>query len=225
MSSRHLIVLTGIDGSGKTTQADLLVESLRKDGREVSYVWSRWVPTFLRPLVKKLNKRFSEQPEKSSNDITELKKRKQNYLKNPLVQWLWLLVFFIDYGLQILFKIRVRLFLKKQIMICDRIFYDSLIDQVISLGESKEWLINDLNSFWMKIFFPEPDLVFYIDCPEDIAFSRKSDIYTPDIEYHRVRRKLYLKLTDKYNWIKIDGTQSVDEIAVEIKDRVYKQLV
>jgi dTMP kinase len=220
MSSRYLIVITGIDGSGKTTQADMLVESLKKDGREVSYVWSRWVPSFLRPLVKKLKKDESKRPENTSDNIIALKKRKQNILKNPVIQWFWLGAFFIDYGLQIFVKIRIRFILKKQIIISDRIFYDSLIDQVIGLGESKGWLINSLDSFWMRIFFPKPDMVFYIDCPEEIAFQRKQDIFTPDIKHHRDRRKLYLKLTEKYHWIKIDGTLSVDEIANQIKGRV-----
>lgn len=224
MSRRYLIVITGIDGSGKTTQAELLVKSLKEDGREVAYVWSRWVPSFLRPLVKKIKKDELKQPEKASDKISALKARKQKFLKNPIIQWLWLGAFFLDYGLQIFAKIRIRLLFNKQIIISDRIFYDSLIDQVVGLGESKDWLINSMNTFWMRIVFPTPDMVFYIDCPEEIAFSRKQDSFTPDIEYHIKRRKLYINLAEKYNWIIIDGTLPVDEIATQIESRVNKGL-
>lgn len=224
MSSR-LIVITGIDGSGKTTQAKLLVERLEKEGSEVSYVWSRWVPSFLRPLVKKLKRDEVECPEETNKNIHSLKKIKQIILKNQLIQWLWLGIFFIDYGLQIFVKIRTQLFFKNKIIVSDRIYYDSLIDQVIGLGKSKEWLIHNLNSFWMRIFFPKPDMVIYIDCPEDVAFSRKQDIFTPDIEYHRTRRNLYLQLAGTYHWLVIDGTLSIDEIAAEIKDITYKKIL
>ncbi len=223
MSSGYLIVFTGMDGSGKTTQANLLVEGLKKDGVEVSYVWCRWEPFFLRPLVKKLKKDASRNQENTNYNINTLKERKRKFLKYPIIQWLWLGFFFIDYGLQIFKKIRVRLF-KKQIIVSDRIFYDSLVDQVIGLGENKRWLLNSLNSFRMRIIFPKPDMVFCIDCPEEVAFSRKHDIFTPNIGYLKDRRKLYLELVDKYEWIKIDGTLPVDEIAVQIKDEVYNRL-
>lgn len=129
--------------------------------------------------------------------------------------------FFIDYGLQIFVKIHLGL-LKKRFIVSDRMFYDSVIDQAINLGKRKDWLLDSLDSFWMKILFPKPNIVIYVDCPEDIAFLRKND--APDIEYLKDRRELYLKLADRYRWIKIEGTLPVDEIAVQIKDKVYKRL-
>ncbi len=219
MKKGYLIVFTGIDGSGKTTQANLLVETLRKDSMDVSYVWSRWEPLFLRPLIKKWKNNAIKSVAKSNHKNNGVKDIKQKLLSNPIYRWLWLISFFIDYGLQIFIKIRIRL-LKKQLIISDRIFYDSVIDQAINLGKRKDWLLDSLDSFWMKIIFPKPDLVIHIDCPEHIAFSRKND--APDIEYLKNRRKLYLKLADKYRWIKIDGILSVDEIAGQIREQVYK---
>ena len=221
MKKGYLIVFTGIDGSGKTTQSKLLVESLQKDGIDVSYVWSRWEPLFLRPLINRWRYKVTKGATKSNSESDKIKDKKKSLLSNPIFRWLWLVAFLIDYGLQIFVKIRIGL-LKKQIIISDRIFYDSVIDQAINLGSKKDWLLGTLDSSWLRLLFPEPDVVLYVDCPEDIAFSRKND--APNIEYLAERRKLYLKLADKYKWSKIDGTLSVDEIAVQIKDNVHKKL-
>lgn len=215
----YLIVFTGIDGSGKTTQANVLVESLKQDNLCVSYVWSRWEPLLLRPFIKRWKSKIVGVAELNAGGST-IKIKKQRMLSNPLFRWLWLTLFFIDYGFQIVRKIRLRL-LKKQIIISDRIFYDSVIDQAINLGKRREWLLDSLDSFWIKIIFPIPDLVIYVDCPEDIAFSRKKEA---DIEYLAERRKLYTRLARKYDWIIVDGTLSADEVAVQIKDAVYKKI-
>ena len=223
MSRGYLIVFTGIDGSGKTTQAKLLVKNLKNEGLNVSYVYSRWKQLSLRHLIRiwksNITKSLSESGAKKDNNI--IKRKKQKLLNNPIFRWLWLISFFIDYGLQIFIKIRIKLF-RNRLIVSDRIFYDSIIDQAVNLGERKNLLLDCLDSFWMKVFFPKPDIVIYIDCPEDIAFSRKND--TPDIEYLTERRRLYIKLADKYGWIKIDGTLPLDEVAVKIKNTFYNQL-
>ncbi len=74
----------------------------------------------------------------------------------------------------------------------------------------------------MNIIFPVPDVVIYIDCPGEIAFARKDD--APDVEYLTDRRAIYKQLAEKYGWVEIDGTNSVDDIAAQVKDIVYQKL-
>ena len=221
MSKGHLIAFTGVDGSGKTTQAKLLVENLKRNGLKPLYVWGRWDPLFLWPLINKWESNITKNTDKLNHGIAKIKNGKQNFLSNPVFRHLWITSFFIDYGLQIFAKIRIKL-IKKQLIISDRIFYDSVIDQAVDLGKRKNCLLDGLENFWIKILFPKPDLVIYVDCPEHIAFSRKTDI--PDIAYIKDRRELYLKLADRYGWVKIDGTLPIDEIASQVKDRVRSRL-
>jgi dTMP kinase len=224
MKKGILVVFTGIDGSGKTTQAKLLVKDLKDRGVNVSYVWCRWEPLIIKPFIRIWKqKKGRKWQENKAQSYRVMQRDKERMLRNPIYRSLWLFSFFIDYGLQIFLKIRIRL-LRKRLIISDRIFYDSIIDQAINLGKKRNGLLNSLDSFWIKIFFPEPDMVIYIDCPEEIAFSRKHDIFIPDMEYLKERRKLYMELVDRYGWIKIDGTLPVDEIADQIKDKVYKRL-
>lgn len=223
MGRNNLIVFTGIDGSGKTTQAELLIEGMNDDGIGVSYVWSRWKPFLLRPIINRWKRNVSGDVNKAiqNSNYNKIEGEKQKLLNNPLFRWLWLAAFFIDYGLQIFIKIRLKLFCNK-LIISDRIFYDSIIDQAINLGKRKDRLLDNLDTWWMRLLFPRPDLVIFIDCPEDIAFSRKDD--APNIEYLENRRNLYLELADRYGWVKLDGSLALEDIAVQIKDIVYKRL-
>lgn len=214
-------MFTGIDGSGKTTQAKILLESLRKDGIEASYVWCRWEPLLLRYLMNRWKKNIKEGTEGSDCNSVIRKNKKKKLLSNPVLRWLWLFSFFIDYGLQILVKVRSKMF-QRRLVISDRMYYDAVVDQALNLSERKDLLINSINSFWVRLFFPRPDLVMWFDCPEEIALSRKSD--TENIEYLIERRGLYKDLGERCGWIKIDGTLPVMEIASTIKDIVYEKL-
>lgn len=223
MRRKKIVAFTGIDGSGKTTQAKLLFEILEKNNVRADFIRSKWEPTILRPLINRWKRRSSADITGVSNNDADGKKRKQRLLNIPLIRHLWLAAFFLDYGLQIFLKIRSRLF-SSGLIISDRIYYDSIIDQAVNLGEKKSILLDKLDSFWMGIVFPKPDIVLYIDCPEDIAFSRKRDKYTPNIEYLTDRRRLYLELADRYSWVKINGTLPVEKIAADIKKRIYIEL-
>ena len=215
-----LVVFTGIDGSGKTTQASLLVEELQQKKITVSYVWSRWSP-YLLPLINRWKKSINGDTQDVKHEFNnKIKDGKMKILNNPTYRYLWLTYFFIDYGIQIFLKIRLRLW-KKQVIISDRIFYDSIIDQAINLEQKKDWLLDNLKSFWMKLLFPDPDMVIYIDCPPDVAFSRKQDA---PLDYLEERRALYLVIAKKYSWNMIDGTGSVSNIALQVRDKVYNKL-
>ena len=222
MNKGHLIVFCGIDGSGKTTQAQLLINELMRKGFPASYVWMRWEQVLVRPLTRKWKSSIKKETGHSDGRAKENKKKKHKLLSNPFFRRLWLAAFFIDYGLQILFRLRVRL-MRKELIVSDRMFYDSVIDQAINLGSNRDWLLNNLNSSWMRIIFPQPDIVLYIDCPGEIAFRRKDD--APDLEYLTDRRELYRQLAERYEWVQLDGTQPIDEIAAQVRDIVCTKIL
>ena len=175
MNKGYLIAFTGIDGSGKTTHAELLVKSLKESGVNVSQIWSGWNPFFLRFLIKRWQKRKGNTVSSNKGAYRNSKTLEgKRLLNNLFFRWIWLSYFFVDYGLQLFVKIRLSL-MRRRTVISDRIFYDIIIDQAVNLGDRKDWLLNSLDSLWMNLLFPKPDLVIYVDCPPDIAFLRKKE--------------------------------------------------
>jgi len=66
----------------------------------------------------------------------------------------------------------------------------------------------------MLKIFPKPDFVFMIDLPEEVAFNRKNDIQS--VEYLKERRQLYLEMSDKYGFIKINGQDTPQDILAQV---------
>ena len=130
-------------------------------------------------------------------------------------------MFITEYGLQVFFKIRIKKF-KKRIIISDRYFYDSFVDQVINLNFSENKILKLLDNFWIKKVFPEPDLVIYIDCPEEIAIKRKEDVFS--LDYLKDRRKIYLKIVDFKGYYKVDGTLQIEKLGKNIEEIVNEKL-
>lgn len=112
---------------------------------------------------------------------------------------------------------RVREDVKKGlVVIMDRYFYSAIAYQSASgfdYGKAKE--ISDMMDF------TKPSIIFFLDIPEDDAFTRKLkqkgtvDRNEKDLKYLKTVRTYYDRMMDdKYSskWVRIDGTKSVDEI-------------
>ena len=71
--------------------------------------------------------------------------------------------------------------------------------------------IKETNELLKKILrhIPNPDNIFFIDIPEEIALKRKEDI--PSLDYLKIRAKYYRNLEfDKMT--SINGEKSIEEI-------------
>ena len=218
-----LICFTGIDGSGKTTHAISIVNFLSQDDVKCRYVWTRWVPITLKPvvvLVKALLFKRNTARARSNKDYFEYRSAKRRYLGKSVGK-IWQNMVLFDYCLQVLMKIRIPLVFGN-VVVCDRYLYDTLVDFAVDSRYSKGQLKNMLKMRIVSLF-PKPDALFLLDVPEEVAFKRKSDVQA--LTHLLDRREFYLALAEEYSSMKVlDNSGYFNDTQSEIRDEVCKLL-
>lgn len=204
--NRNFICLAGIDGSGKSTVAEHLINISK--GR-FHYIWARWEPFLLSPFIKFINKKSRNSVQ---NDEDQQHKKRQGlkskFLRNPLVKQLWLILAEIDYFIQLLRKVLLP-YISHHDIICDRYIYDFYVDQLINLKEDPR----SLKKFMLKrilSLFPKPDLLIYIKIEPETGNARKQD--GTSIPYLAQRKEYYDQLVDIFNTIEIDGELPLNDV-------------
>jgi len=219
--SGMLICFTGIDGSGKSTHARMLTKYLEKEGHRCRYVWIRWIPVVLKPLVFLIKIILFRNPNVSDNkDYGNYKAAKRGYFKRSFLASLWQNMVLFDYYLQIFVKIRIPLALNN-IVVCDRYVYDTLVDFAVDSGYTSKQVKKTLGMRILSIF-PKGSPVFLLDVPEEVAFSRKDDI--PSLAYLTDRRIFYLVLAKELDMAVLDNSCDFDEVQKKIRERSIKAL-
>ena len=192
-----LIAFEGIEGSGKTTQAKLIYESLKQ----------RQVPCI-----------FSREP-----GGTEIGDQIRNILldtKNNRMQAKTELLLYLANRCQHTYEKIMPEIKKGTVVITDRFSDSSLAYQ----GKARDLsfkVVSRLNKF--ATFGLKPDLVILIDVPVELGLERTRQktmdrLEKEEIEFHQKVREGYLQLAKKAaKRIKIfDGTKPIDKLQEEI---------
>lgn len=211
-----LICFTGIDGTGKTTLAKLLVNSIKKQGVKCVYTYGRSEDRIAMPFF--MLGKFLFLKGKDIKRYDEYSNAKKEAIgKHPVLSILYQNILFFDYFFQILIKIISPMMLGK-IVVCDRYVYDTVINDIPRSDNS----MDKIRLLLGKCFHiaPKPDIAFLIDVPEEIAYQRKND--TPSIGYLRERRKIYLEIGKEYGMVILDGTKNLEELKIEIDKVVFR---
>ena len=212
MKMKKVTVFTGIDGSGKTTQVQLLVDYFRKKGIKVKSV-QQFAPDplekpFLRiaaPALKKL--------ERSASNKTYFEQKNSNrgsFLKSLLR--ICNVARIVCRGV-----IHTRggiISNRSQTIIFDRYFYDALIKVKWMYGISDR-----LEKALMKLV-PQPFLLFYLDVPAEEAWNREKDGDTT-LDQHRWKKQLYDEWFEKIgkkhkNFYRVDVEGDENKTHLEI---------
>ena len=186
------IVFEGIDGSGKSTQCDLLfghaaalgVQAVRLS-EPTDGAWGR----IIRSMLKK-----ADMPPSEEQLRLFMLDREDDVKRN------------------ILPALR-----EKKVIIMDRYYYSTVAYQGAA-GISPERIIAENRN----IRFPEPDRVYFIDIPPETAILRVSgrrnktkEIFEKESFLRKVR-EIFLSIADD-RFLILDGTKKIEEISDVIK--------
>ncbi len=214
-----IIVFLGIDGSGKTTLSQYLYDELKKREIKVMYLW--WLEgenTILKRFLKKFRKIHKLNPPIKTNPNIQPTKKKNIAMKLFYVIYpKFVLLNYLLFGI-------VKVWIPKITRAYDILILDRYICDVV-LAISREFnypyakMVRLLKLFYKLL--PEPSLIFIIEVPPEVAYSRKKEEFNTMKNakqlwknYHTLYSIIYSLSPDKI--IKVDNSKNIKITKIKI---------
>jgi dTMP kinase len=203
-----LIVIDGIDGSGKQTQAQRLVQKLKNEGQNVKYFdFPQYENNFFGQMVRQyLDGKFGKPTKVHPKLASVLYAADRWESSDQLKQWL----------------------AAGKIIIVDRYYTSNLIHQGAKLPPEKlDKFINWIYELEFETFkIPKPNTVIYLHVPAEVAYNLISkrgwghDGHD-EIAFLKKSEQSCLYLTNKLGWTKIECCDnnkllSIEEVAAKV---------
>lgn len=210
-----LVYLAGLDGSGKSTQAQLYVSRSRGHGAHWSYRWARWEPFLTAPLMRLARKILGRGTEHGSDrprddeGYESFTQGKQRLFRSAWRRRLWTTVVLLEYLPQAWWRLGGS-WIRGERVLCDRYLPDLWVDLAVNFASGSEG-VEELARHPLCRLFPRIDRMIFLDVDPRIGFQRKSD-GTP-LAYLEERRPLYLALQRVLPFTLVDANGSVEKVA------------
>jgi dTMP kinase len=225
---RKLIVLMGLDGSGKSTQAEHLRDWLRAGGAAAETVWMRGESYLARPVLA-VGKAILRAPKESKRgegvraggEYEAYVAGKNSVFGNRFLRRVWTGLTLVD--LYITFRIAFRRLPRNtKVVVLDRYIYDSFVDLDTAFGGCGGEALRLLRSAAARIF-PAPDLVVLLEVAPQEALRRKTDI--PSVGYLEERETVYRSIAAAVGAVSVDAGKPLEEVQLRIREIVKGALL
>ncbi len=212
-----LIVVSGVDGAGKSTQIARLQERLHARGARPVVFWHRpgYSPELdaLRRVVRRLRGGVLPPPGPSA--------ARERVFSRPSVRVSWLATALLDTFAQHALKVRAMLATGRTV-ICDRGLADARLDLALRFPEAAPLL----GRLWPAIEAgaPRPDISLLLLVSPEEALRRseaKREPFPDPPEVRLARDRAYRELVGRDGWRVIDAEADVDVVA----GRIWREVV
>ncbi|RLI46590.1 hypothetical protein DRO69_02715 [Candidatus Bathyarchaeota archaeon] len=200
-----LICFIGIDGSGKTTLCRLLVNELRKRKIRSRYVYGRFLPKIMAPVFRAVSLVKIANSDQTAKGV----EKQRQILRNPTISHIYAVGVLIDQILQILLKICIPSFFRREVVVCDRWIFDTiLLDIGVPCGYNDKRVIQFIRR--LLPLFPKAHMIFLVTIPPETAIKRKNDRWQlADLE---TLSNSYMLIGRTFGAVTIDGAKNLTEL-------------
>ena len=208
-----VVALSGLDGSGKSSQSTGVADRLREAGHGVRVHWMALghstVQRRLRRLASGARNRSGRSAARPGAPVLEVDGvTKHRAARHPLVTHAWVLLLAVVYGLH--FRRTARR-CAEEVVIFDRYTLDAIAQSRYFYDPDRSfraarWLL--------RLLAPTPQLSYLLDVPPEVALARKQEQY--DAAQLRLQSRLLMEEASHLNVRVLDGTRPADELTEEL---------
>lgn len=196
------IIISGVDGSGKTTVIEGIKAALEGDGKKVGYIWMRYhhkLVTIMHAIAKATGLAYKEKTEMGEMWL-------HRFYKSNLFCWIYIRCSYFDNWLVRKKPVKLAETEKLDYVICDRWVNDIIID----IG-SETHRTDILDTKWYKRYqslLPKHSFQFVvIRDRKDVLDCRVENTFNEAFGY---RYDLYSKITNKPEVYVVDNTGTIE---------------
>jgi glycosyltransferase involved in cell wall biosynthesis/thymidylate kinase len=196
-----LIVLSGVDGAGKSTQIRLLRDHLEARGLTVATLWCRWDPLLAKPAIALLGllTRSRRPGRVRAARRPDVRRSIRARILRHRPAWLaWRALMVVDYGMRLAPSVR-RARRANDVLLLDRYWHDVMVD--FSFGGP----LHEPPALLRRLL-PQAQGLVILDVPEAVALERKAE--TADVRYLR----LYREAAERYDAVIVDAAPASAEV-------------
>ncbi len=205
----NIIIFSGLDGCGKSTQINKLKDYFDKKGIKYKIIWARPGSTPFLIWIKSIARFFiSTLPSEGRSD------KRSQLLNKSILGDIW---FFISF-LELIYIFKLKSFLLNKLgyfQIYDRHLIDAFIDYKVLFN-------HDIKIKLILNYIPRVNkggLKIYLSIPIDESIKRCSTKYEPypdTIDEKCIRESYYIKYMKDSDYITLDGLENSEELHKKI---------
>jgi len=197
-----VIVFSGLDGAGKSTQIELLRKYYKNIKQPVLVFWSRggYTPgfSFLKNILRLIA--GNKLPKSGKSE------KRDKAISNPSIQRIWITAALLDLIFYYSVYLRIQKVFLGKIIICDRYIYDTFIDFKLSFPKRnfENWFLWKLLKY--TSIAPHKHFISIISVKESLNRSKQKGEPFPDTA-DTLKKRLYYyeKYINLNNGIYING--------------------